>query len=594
MRVTPTLSRRHALQLLGASAGAVMVGCSRSEEGDDAAASFRTWYPYHAPPAGNLNTLGGITNAIPQAIGYLADYIVLPGAMYKWKEQAYYYLLADESTTLSPDGKTFTYKVRPDQTWSDGAPITAQDVYTTWMCRYVLRNPAYDYVDKVELTDDMTVTFHIGTPAPIAQYYLLRERIVPDSVYGSFGKKAEPMAQAKAEATDPKVSQLAKQLAAFKPDTVIASGPYNIDIETVSNQQLTLRKNDKCWIAKKVNFDTVVDYASFDFTSIVPIILQKGLDYTTGGPPPAVERSVKKAGLRILRSPIYSGPALYFNYGKLAEFSDKRVRQALCYAVDHEANGTVSLGESGKDIVYYAGISDVMVPQWISAEDQKKLIKYRLDVDKAETLLTSAGWTKRADDWYTPDGKRAAYDLLVPSDFGDWSSAANNLGSQLKDFGIAITVRGVESSQIATYLQESDFELAIQAWGSSSNPFPADAFRTALFDLNTPGLAPDHKGMDFPMQQSTEVVGDVDLEKVVIDSGLGANPDALKQSTTTAALAFNELLPVIPLWERYGNSPLLDEQIAGYPPDGDPLYDNSIYGDNFTTILTFEGVLKPA
>lgn len=590
----PPLSRRHALQLLGATAGATLVGCSRSEEAEDAEASFRTWYPYSAPPAGNLNTLGGITDAIPQAIGYLADYIVLPGAMYKWTEQAYYYLLADESTTLSPDGKTLTYNVRPDQQWSDGTPITAKDVYATWMCRYVIRNPAYDYVDKVELTDDMTVTFHIGTPAPIVQYYLLRERIVPDSVYGDFAKRAEPMMQAKADAVDSKVSQLSKQLAAYKPDTVIASGPYNIDIESISNQQLTMRKNDKCWIAKKVNFDTVVDYASFDFTSIVPIILQKGLDYTTGGPPPAVERSVKKAGLRILRSPIYSGPALYFNYGKFAEFADKRVRQALCYAVDHETNGKVSLGESGREIVYYAGISDVMVPQWISPQDQNKLIKYTFDRDKATSLLTAAGWTKQADGWQTPDGKQAAYDLLVPSDYPDWNAAANNLGSQLKDFGIGITVRGVESAQIAPYIRDGKFELAVQAWGSSSNPFPADSFRTALFDQNTPELAPDGKGMDFPLQQQTDVVGDVDLEQVVIDSGLGATPDALKQSTTTAALAFNELLPIIPLWERYGNSPLLDEKIAGYPPDGDPLYNNSIYGDNFTTIWTFEGILKPA
>jgi peptide/nickel transport system substrate-binding protein len=100
--------------------------------------------------------------------------------------------------------------------------------------------------------------------------------------------------------------------------------------------------------------------------------------------------------------------------------------------------------------------------------------------------------------------------------------------------------------------------------------------------------------MDFPMKQKTDVVGEVDLQRVVIDSGLGATPDDLKKATTIAALAFNELLPVVPMWERYSNAPAVTSMIAGYPPDGDALYENSIYADNYTTILTFQGVLKPA
>ena len=108
--------------------------------------------------------------------------------------------------------------------------------------------------------------------------------------------------------------------------------------------------------------------------------------------------------------------------------------------------------------------------------------------------------------------------------------------------------------------------MAIQGWGSSGNPFPADSFRSALFTFNTPQLGPTQKGMDFPMVQDTDVVGKVDLQKVVVDAGVGANPAALKKNTTTAALAFNELLPIIPLWERYGNNPALISEVTGYPP----------------------------
>jgi peptide/nickel transport system substrate-binding protein len=143
-------------------------------------------------------------------------------------------------------------------------------------------------------------------------------------------------------------------------------------------------------------------------------------------------------------------------------------------------------------------------------------------------------------------------------------------------------------------MKASKFTLGIQSWGSSANPFPSDSFRAALFNFNTPALGPTQKGMDFPMKQKTDVLGEVDLQKAVVDSGLGATTDALKEATTTAALAFNELLPIIPMWERYGNAPVLASAVSGYPADGDPLYDNSIYADNYTTFLTFQGKLGPA
>ncbi len=597
------LSRRRALQMLGvASAGATLAACSRdksasggkSDEGGKGSKTYTAWYPFSAPPVGNYQTLGSVTNAIPVAIGYLYDYLVLPGAMYYWKSQKFYYLLADESSKLSADGKTFTYKVRAGQKWSDGKPITAKDVYTTWMCRYVVRQAVYDYVDSVEMTDDMTVTFHIGTPAPIAEYYILRERIVPDSVYGTFAKQAEPLARAKKDQEDTAVVQLSKKLLEFKPKQIISSGPFVLDTNSVTAQQLTMKKNDKCYLADKVNFDEVINYGSSDFNSIIPIVLQKKVDYNTGGLTVATETSFKKAGLRILRPPIYSGPALYFNYAKVPEFADKRVRQALCQAFDHTQNGKVSLGDSGKEITLFAGISDVVVPTWLSKADQAKLKKYPFDQKAATDALTAAGWKKSGSTWKTPQGKDAAYELLYPADYPDWSAAAQNLASQLGNFGFKITLRGEQSTQELVDVQHSKFTLAIQSWGSSSNPFPSDSFRSALFNNNTPALRPSYKGMDFPMKQKTDVVGEVDLEKVVIASAYGATPDALKKSTTTAALAFNELLPIIPLWERYGNNAVLSEAVDGYPADGDPLYQNSCYADNFTTILTFQGKLKPA
>ncbi len=591
------LSRRRMFQLAGvASLGASAAACSRaggSSSSQGSGTTFNAGEPYDAPPKGNLNPFDGITESIPNALNYLYDLIVLPGAMYFWKQQKYFYLLADESSSLSTDGKTFTYKVRDGMNWSDGKPITAKDVYTTSLLGYVMIRPAYSYVDSFEMTDDKTVVYHLGTPAPIAQYYLLRERIVADSQFGSFGKQAEPLVKAKKPSSDKKMVALNKSIAAFKPKTVTASGPMSIDADTVRSDQMTLSKNTKSYLADKMKFDKVQIYQG-ETEAISPLMLQKKIDYATQAFPVATEEELVKKGYRILRPPTYSGPAIFFNYAKLPEFADKRARQALAYVIDRNQNGTIGEGKSGKGVQYMAGLSDTALPTWLSQEDMAKLNKYEHNQQKATQLLTEAGWKKQGKSWMTPQGKKASYELLFPSDYADWSAAAKNLAGQLGDFGINIILKGEQAVQQEVDVQQSKYQLAIQGWGSSGNPYPADSFRSALFVFNTPQLGPTQKGMDFPMTQTTDVVGKVDLQKVVVDAGIGIDDAALKKNTTTAALAFNELLPIIPLWERFGNNPALISAVTGYPADGDPIYGNSPYADNFTTILMLQGKLKPA
>jgi peptide/nickel transport system substrate-binding protein len=604
------LSRRRVLQLFGAgSVAATAAACSRAKGnsgggggggnggggsgGGSGSSQFTAGYPYDAPPKGNFNPFDAVVESIPNSIGYLYDYIMLPGAMYFWKEQKYFYLLADESSNLSADGKTLTYKVRSGMTWSDGKPITAKDVYTTSLIGYVMVRPMFNYIDSFEQTDDMTVVYHIGTPAPIAQYYIMRERIVADSQFSTFAAQAKPLVTAKKPQTDKAMVALNKKISAFNPKTITASGPYNIDLSSVTSNQLTMPKNPKSYLADKVKFDSVLLYQG-ETEAVTPLILQKKIDYATHGFPVASEEEFVKKGYRIIRPPVYSGPAIFFNYDKVPEFSDKRARQALAYAINRNENGTVGEGKSGKGVVYMAGLSDTAIPTWLSADDISKLNKYEESASKAESLLKAVGWKKQGGKWHTPQGKKASYELLFPSDFADWSAAAKNLQSQLNNFGFDIILKGEQSVQHTADMKASKFTIAIEGWGSSGNPFPADSFVAALFTYNTPQLAPTQKGMNFPMTQNTDIVGKVDLKKVVVDAGLGATPDDLKKNTTTACLAFNELLPVVPLWERYGNNPALPSAVAGYPADGDPIYFNSPYADNFTTILTLQGTLKPA
>jgi peptide/nickel transport system substrate-binding protein len=101
--------------------------------------------------------------------------------------------------------------------------------------------------------------------------------------------------------------------------------------------------------------------------------------------------------------------------------------------------------------------------------------------------------------------------------------------------------------------------------------------------------------MSYDMTQDTESYGKVDLEKLVIQCASGLDEKEQKATVTKLATVFNELLPVIPLWERYGNNPALDgERVTGWLPAGDPIYQNSPYEDSFTVMMIMDGTLKPA
>ena len=236
---------------------------------------------------------------------------------------------------------------------------------------------------------------------------------------------------------------LLQEFNAFRPETLNATGPYIIDMASINEARMTLVKNPTSYWADKVKFDIVYLYNG-ETPTVTPLVLAQQVDYATHGFPPATEKAFVASGVRIVRPPIYSGPALFFNH-TMYPFNVKEVRQAIAYAVDRNQNGVVSLGESGKAVQYMAGFSDNMVPLWF---DTGALNTYEYNRDMATKMLEDLGFTKNADGiWVTDQGDVMEYELTAPAEYADWSAAAENLAGQLTEFGIKTTFRGVEFNQ---------------------------------------------------------------------------------------------------------------------------------------------------
>ena len=306
-------------------------------------------------------------------------------------------------------------------------------------------------------------------------------------------------------------------------------------------------------------------------------------------------------GYRIIRAPIYSGPALYFNH-TMYPFNVKEVRQALAYAINFEENAFVSLAESGVAQECMCGFSDNITPLWLSADATASLDPYTQDLEKAEQILLDLGFS-RADDgvWVDDTGARMEWDLTAPAEYSDWSAAAENVAEQLTAFGFKTSFRGINFQQHPIDINEGKFELAIRGWGAG-NPHPSFAYENNLSTHNAAatgvgaagGGSIELPGMSFDLSVSTDSVGDVDLWALVKEAGSGGDAEMQIAALDKIAMAYNELLPQIPLWERYGNNPVPSRFASGWLPEGDSIYVNSPYADSFVVIQILTGQLGPA
>ena len=553
---------------------------------------FHIAWPYQVPPSGHFNTFvtGGMLYDGPY--GSLME---PPLFYYMWADQSWM-PIAGASWEWADD-VTLRVTLPAGAVWSDGSAYTSKDVVDTFAIYRLLNTAAWtDHLADVKAVDDTTVDFILREPSTVAPRRILRQSYIhASSVYGEWAQKVNDLVAAGKTPQDQEWKDLLGQFNEFRPADMVVLGPYKIDPASITESQMIINKVPTSFLADKVKFDRLVNYNG-ETPTVTPLVLAGDVDYATHGFPPATEKEYIDKGYRILRAPNYNGPALYLNH-TVAPFDKKEVRQALAYAIDRNENGVVSLGDSGRAAINMVGFSDNLVPNWLSEDTLGKINKYEFDRAKAEEILTGLGWTRDSDGvWMDETGKRMEFELTAPAEFADWSAAAENLAQQLTDFGVKTAFRGVTFTQHDIDVQNGDFQMAIRAWGAG-NPYPQYAFD---YDLRTPynqalsGVGdPSRKGMSFPLVQQTDALGEVDLGQLVANSTLGADVEAQKAIVNELALAYNELLPQIPLWERYGNNPAPDIRVTGWPADGDPVYQNGTYNDPFVIVLMLDGRLQP-
>ncbi|MFB3897616.1 MAG: ABC transporter substrate-binding protein [bacterium] len=541
---------------------------------------------YLPPPTGHFNTY--VTYNI--TLGIFIDLVEQPLAMYSWGDDKWIPMLAT-SWEVDKQNNSFITHLRHGVKFHDGTDFTADDVLTTFYTGYLMNWAVWKYLDRIDAIDKYTVRFHMKVPSSVIDRYILRTyQIRTKSTYGHFGTKVKQLVDAGKNLKSEELKKLRLELDQFRPNQRIGTGPFTVDMKDITESEITLRKFPGYWDIDKIHFDQIKLYNG-ETPTITPLILAKEIDYATHGFPPATERAFIREGIRIIRPPAFYGPAIAFK-NDIYPFNVKEVRQAIAYAINRDEVGYVALGPSAKKQVYMTGFSDNFVPRWIRPKTLNKLNQYEYNPKKAAQILTNLGFKKGIDGvWSTDSGQRMEYELMCVLEYADYAGAAENIALQLNKFGIKVSIRGITAAQYVVEMMQGRFQMVIMSWGVG-HPHPHFSFYNNFINYNyTLGQGP---GRNYPLVQDFKPYGKVDIEDLITKSTQGLDIEKQKDVVEEIALIFNEYLPIIPTFERYGNNPTVENLRLSPLPQDSPLYSNDFYADSFFTIMLLQGTLKPA
>ena len=573
------------LALLAVLGGAVLpLAAQNAPEG----VWLGTW-PYTLPPDHHLNAYatGGPLENLGNVYREMTE---LAPAFYMWASDTYEPLLA-ESWGLTEDQTAYTITLKEGLTWSNGDPITSEDIVTTYALGRLVGWSQFNYIDSVEAVDDLTVSFGFidGEATPLAENLLLREPIVATATYGEFAASALELFETTDDSESEEWVTLLTELREFRPESLIASGPYTYTLDDVGDSFMTLSWQPNSIFSDSVAFGELKLWAG-ETDSTTPLVLSGEIAQATNVYPPATIDAFVAEGLEIVTIPRGYGPAMLFNHAA-EPWNIKEVRQAVALVIDRDQNGFLTNGLGAAGTVYMSGLLDDSVQSMLSEEAIAELDHYEYDLERAAGLMESAGFAKNDDGlWADADGNTISSEWIFPADFADFAAATLDAVEQMNSFGFDITAQGLPWQEVPDRIRNGDFELSIWSWGAGS-PFASRHFRNPIQRWQTE-LDPDQPGLGIEMD--IEVDGEtVNLDELISNVNATLDPEVARERADQVALIINDQMPFIPLNVILSAEPLNTDLIAGFEDLDPALLVNPTGGDHFLKWGIWTGVLKP-
>jgi len=350
-----------------------------------------------------------------------------------------------ESWDISDDGLIITFRLRKNVTWHDGKPFTADDVLFTYQVTIDPKTPtayAGDFlkVQKAEIIDPHT--FRVTYDRPFAPALI------------SWGSAILP--RHLLEETDITQSPLTRH--------PVGTGPYMFK-EWVTGQKIVLASNPDYFEGRPC-IDGYIMRIIPDMATMFLELRAQGIDQMGLTP----LQYTRQTETNLFRKNYRKYRYLSFGYSYLGYnlenplFADKRVRQAVAYAINKEEIIDGVLLGLGK-----VATGPFKPGTWPYNPDIKR---YSYDPDKAKQLLGEAGWyDSDGDGMLDRDGVPFEFEIITNQGNELRAKCAEIIQERLADIGITVKIRIIEwAAFINEFINKKKFDATILGWNITLDP----------------------------------------------------------------------------------------------------------------------------
>ncbi|MEO8684659.1 MAG: ABC transporter substrate-binding protein, partial [Devosia sp.] len=387
------------------------------------------------------------------------DFIYEPLAIFnrlagnKWE-----YRLA-ESFELADDLKSISFTLRDGMKWSDGEPITVDDVVFTYA--YLKKFPALDFnsvsalMESVEKVDEHTVRFNLIKPNSLIATTIVGMPIVPEHIWKDI---ADP--------------------ATFANETPVGSGPLT-EISRFTPQVYEQCRNPNYWDAASLKVDCIRLPQLADNPQVLAALADGTLDWSTSFIPDIDNTFVAKdpehnkywflpSSLVAFTLNLESPDA-----GNKKAFNDVNFRRAFSMLIDRQT--IIDVAGYGYPVI---NEDPAMLGEFYKAFGNPEVAvqfgQYgKFDLDAGMALLEKSGYVDKDGDGFrdNPDGTPISIDIEIPNGWTDWIDATQIAIETLKQAGLNVKMSTPEESVWASDLIDAKYSASLNAIGSAANPY---------------------------------------------------------------------------------------------------------------------------
>ncbi len=403
------------------------------------------------PDAGStlvLGTLGDVGNWNPylddsafgrDVLGQLYPTLAVEQPDYREHPPSFEPALA-ERWEVSSDELTLTFTLRPDARWSDGVPVTADDVVFSWE---VQRAPEVawteswvkEHIVDVRAVDDHTVGFRFDRVYPYQLMDANEGPIVPAHLW-----RGIPFSDW--EATDWQAH-------------AASAGPFVLARHR-PHEEITLERNPTYWREGFPRADAVVWRVVPSQSSLVTQLLAGRLHFVPAVAADDTSRVERDPAVRLVVYPDRAYSYVGWNTRRQL-FSSAEVRRALTLGIDRRAILEAVAGGDGT-----IAVGPVLSGMWAFDDDLEPL---PYDPTEATRLLAGQGWSDGDGDGILDrDGEPFSFEIVTNVETQTREDICLLISTQLKRIGIRATPRLLEAGSLVAALQEGDFDAYVGGW----------------------------------------------------------------------------------------------------------------------------------